>query len=564
MHVATALGARGRTTHSGFVDSIDGALGVRGWAVNLADPLDPVRVLLYVGDQLVAETLAEGEREDISAKLGCRARSAYAFDAAVMQSLSEGLDDPQGVISVRVAATGQVLPGAEPAPTITDIRAQLRADRAPAPPGGAQGWLPSHNPGQGFATETAIDRVLLVPGLGCLVEGWVMSPVKRVEGLRLRVGASVLSTGPESLHWKPRPDLRALFPGSDRMIERAGFVGLFTGDAEPEDFADPMLKVIFQGGQSANWSIPPNVCRHLGHSASVEDALRFFPSLQEEVFFARFAEAAVRAERGSMQAPVKVSVARGKRAMVFVLPEDRCDLFLLFEDLAQQCRAGGGIDALTFIAAGNGHRADAMWLVREFQTLHAAPRNIACSLLVIEDGAQAFALLPDILSEIGAQRFFFAGPGVFLNGAGWARARQALAPGEAELVFFGIDTASFQPADTPDGISARCFAWSTGPFTRWSASAPAYMGGYYRDNGLSQAKAARVAHLHAARSTRAPHTTRIRDAVNAAVYESVGQQAGPSLGPPALRPPSAAVPLPRAIPPRGRYGPAALMSGAQA
>ena len=110
-----------------------------------------------------------------------------------------------------------------------------------------ESWMPTKSAGQGFGTETSIDRILLVPGLGCLVEGWVVSPLKRVDGLRLRIGGAVMAAQPEATYWKPRLDLRTVFSGSDRLLQRAGFVALFSGPGDPEDFNDPMLKVVFEG-----------------------------------------------------------------------------------------------------------------------------------------------------------------------------------------------------------------------------------------------------------------------------------------------------------------------------
>lgn len=683
--VGAALTRGSGQSFGGFVDVIDARLGVRGWAVDLRDPLSPVKLDLCVGGIVVAQALADGERDDIAAKLGCPARAGFAFPADVMTLLSTSSDDLEAPVSVRIASTGQGLAIAGTPPTVSDILAALRAENAPGasatiadlellldslrvgatalgekplrplaehlqgyietlavdPAGevwfmgwikkghvqefsaviverrkypaalavmsygrddlpqdccgvvgliastwrpnsatsdlhlffGAGGrfylkshtplrivtigelvseyegvrdrclgdgramvlqrmlgsldnWVPTRSVAQSYATETSVDRILLVPGLGCLVEGWVMSPIKRIEGLRLRVGASVMSADADSLYWKPRPDLLPAFPASAAMVSRAGFVGLFVGDAEPEDFADPMLKIIFQGAHSANAAIQPGVFRRLGHSATLEDALQFFPSLQEEVFFPRFAEAAIRAERAAMNQPVALSVARARRAMVFVLPEDRCDLFLLFEELAAQCRtrdaslAEPGLEAIALIAASRHNRSDALWLFRDFQASQGEPHGIACSLLVIDDPSHAFALLPDILREIGANRFFFAGAGIFLRQAGWTRARQALAAGGTDLVFFGIEAEEFEHREPADGITARCFAWSAAPFTRWSLKAPAFLGGFFRDNGLFQQKVACVVHHNAARAARTSLPTRTQEAVNAAVYEA--------------------------------------------
>jgi hypothetical protein len=683
----TDLTQSGDRMHAGFVDVIDVHGGVRGWAVDLRNPLAAVKLELCVGKVVVADTLADGERDDIAVKLGCPARAGFAFPSDLMLTLSACTDELEDLVSVRIADTGQGLAYSGAAPSVADMLAALRAENTvqtsttiadlelmldalrtganalgeralrPLPEnlqgyvetlavdpagqvwfmgwmkkghlqefsaviverrkypaalavmgygrddlpqdccglvglisslwrpssatndlhlffgnggrfflksheplrivtigelvseyegvrdrclgdgraivlqrmlGSLETWVPTRSVAQSYATQTSVDRILLVPGMGCLVEGWVMSPIKRIEGLRLRVGASVMSADAKNLYWKPRPDLLETFPGNAAMTARAGFVGLFAGDAEPEDFADPMLKIIFQGGHSTNAAIQPGVFRRLGHSATLEDALQFFPALQEEAFFPRFAEAAIRAERAAMNPPVALCLARARRAMVFVLPEDRCDLFLLFEELAEQCRLmaadgkeGFGIDAVAFIAASRNNRSDALWLFRDFQSGHGEKLGIACSLLVIDDTAQAFALLPDILREIGASRFFFAGAGVFLKPSGWERARQALAAGANDLVFFGIEAEAFEHRDAADGVSARCFAWSVAPFTRWALTAPAFLGGFFRDNGLFQHHAANVVYHNAARAARTSLPTRTQEAVNAAVYTAM-------------------------------------------
>jgi hypothetical protein len=680
-------------SHAGFVDVVDVLGGVRGWAVNLRDPLAPVTLELCVGDVVVAQTLTDYERDDIATKLGARAIAGFTFGPEHMHALAASTDEIEDRISVRIAGTGLSL-DSKGAPTrVADVLDALLAQQAPqtastiadlellldslrtgaaqlgervlqpygenlqgyietlaVDPAGQvwfmgwmrkghvqefsaviverrkfpaalavmsytrddlpqdccglvglissnwrpssatndlhlffghdgrfflkshkplrilpvaelvseyegvrerclgdgraivlqrmlsslETWVPTRSVSQNYATETSVDRILLVPGLGCLIEGWVLSPIKRVEGLRLRVGASVMSADANSLYWKPRHDLLAAFPGSMTMTARAGFVGLFVGDSEPEDFADPMLKIIFQGGHSTNAAIQPGVFRRLGHSANLEDALQFFPALQEEAFFPRFAEAAIHAERAAMNPPVPLSVTQSRSAVILVLPEDRCDLFLLFEDLAEQCRrpAAGlrhgsdavvpaGIEAVVLIAASKQNRSDALWLFRDFQSSHGVALGIACSLLVVDDGAQAFALLPDILRQVGASRFVFVGPDVFLKPSGWERARQALASQAADLVFFGIEAEDFEHRDVAGGLSARCFAWSSSSLISWALQAPAFLGGFFRDNGLFQQKSGHVVHHNAARAARTSLPTRTQEAVNAVVYDAM-------------------------------------------
>ena len=688
--VGTTLIGGGPITQRGFVDLVDCLQGVRGWALDLRSPGDPVLLELMVGEVVVAEITPDLGRHDISEALGLEVAPGFAFPPSVLElvaELAESGDDP---ISVRFAGTDFALGMAELPPTAEHIISRLRQLAAPQPTrsntadldllfedlradasalaeqalrpvpenlqgfvetmaidtsgpvwiigwmrrghltefsaviserrkipaalaimtyqrddlqadacgiigllssswrptsatseffiffgsggrfhlkdhtplrfitsselvaeyehvrerclgdgralalqrmlGAMESWMPTRAVGQGFGTETSIDRILLVPGLGCLVEGWVVSPLKRIEGLRLRIGGAVMSAQADATYWKPRLDLRAAFAASDRLLARAGFVALFTGEGEPEDFNDPVLKIVFEGGSSANWPIPIKVFARLGHSASVDDALMFFPALQGASFFARCADATIRAQLAAMNPLVPMRVARAKRAVIMVLPQDRCDLFLLFEELSQQCRAGVaangaggfaangaggfGVDGIALIASSAANRSDALWLFQELQQSVSVP----ASLLVIDETAQAFAQLPDILRTIGANSFVFVGPGVFLTEAGWRHAREILQEGAPTLNFLGLEPDEFDQLSAEGGVSARCFAWNTPHFVRWSAHAGGFLGGFHRENGLFRSNVAYVVHPNAARNSRFKLPTRIEDAVNTAVY----------------------------------------------
>src|SRR5204863_3582412 len=79
--------------------------------------------------------------------------------------------------------------------------------------GSGASWLAIPAEKFGFAAEMSIDRAILIPFLGCMVEGWIISPVKEVAQLRLRIGSAILNCAPKSLYWKPRGDLCSAFPG---------------------------------------------------------------------------------------------------------------------------------------------------------------------------------------------------------------------------------------------------------------------------------------------------------------------------------------------------------------
>ncbi len=390
--------------------------------------------------------------------------------------------------------------------------------------GAMESWLPGRGAGLRYGTECSVDRILLVPGLGCLAEGWIMTPMKRIEGLRMRVGAAVMTARQDALYWKPRPDLLDAFPRSETMTRRAGFVALFTGQGDTEDLADPVLKVIFEGGGSANWDIGGHVFRRLGHSATIEDALAFFPALQDEPFFPRFARAAIAIKGAAIPAPVPMRLASRARSdsakqdvssvMVFVLPEERCDMFLLFEEVKHGSRQAAPGAQIVFVAAATANRSDALWLFRDFE----AAVSIPCSLILVDEAEHALTVLPDILRECGASRFLFAGAGIFLTRTGWLHAAEALAPQGRGLVLFAIEADQPEAAESELPAGARCFAWSATALVDWSLQAQPFFGGYHKDNGLKRADPNHIILRGAARSSRPLIASRIREAVNEAVY----------------------------------------------
>jgi hypothetical protein len=77
---------------------------------------------------------------------------------------------------------------------------------------GSHSWLPGTGRVAGFPIEAWFDHAVLLPSFGCFVEGWVVSPVKRVAQLLLRIGSIVLSCDPASLYFRPRGDLDSVYP----------------------------------------------------------------------------------------------------------------------------------------------------------------------------------------------------------------------------------------------------------------------------------------------------------------------------------------------------------------
>jgi hypothetical protein len=429
-----------------------------------------------------------------------RVTAGFLFDAETLRRAAAMATAPGELITVRIAGTSFELGTGGPPVRAADLRAakSLAAGQ-------------SNSPGHG--AEISVDRILVIPGLGCMAEGWVLSPQRPVTAFRLTIGGVTLTARPDTLYRKSRADLLDAYPDAAHLIAQAGFVALFTGDTPPRDTASPTLTVVFAGGAEASFALPARLPRLLGHTATASDALLFFPALAAESFFPRFAAAAIEADRAALAPPVPLTLTQTPKTFIQVLPENRSDLFLAFETIATACRENL-IDGLTLVAATDVTRADAPWLLRDLRASHDLP----ATMFAIPDTGQALALLPAILRATGAKRFVFAAAGLFPTlqahrlAAAWLR-------GTAKTpIFLGPEPDPCAPPDPHAFPSSRCFGWTAEAFLRWSDTAPTFLGGHFRDNLLARATRAPTLCPNTVLAGRPLAPSAIELAVNETIY----------------------------------------------
>jgi hypothetical protein len=341
-------------------------------------------------------------------------------------------------------------------------------------------WLPIPAEKLGFPLNLSVDRLIVVPSYGCFVEGWILSPVKRVASLRLRLGSQVTRCDPRSLYWKPRPDLADAFPASGPLLERAGFVGVFPGGELPEECAQPVLNIRFEDGASLNHSIPFDALAGLGNAADLSEIGRLYPAMHQEPFFSGWAMAVRREARLLNRGCVPFAVEPTEAALVFTVPADRCDAFLLFEELRQRMGQDLIPPGVVFIANRNSCRAETVALFGAM----ARDADWPCSLFFMDDTRYALHALPEVFSQTRMQRFVFIADSVLLTKSGWRDALEALSTPEPQLTFLEVERIGTFDSDFTEGPSTECFVWSTSAFIWWEKNAPGFFGGYYRDNGL--------------------------------------------------------------------------------
>lgn len=361
----------------------------------------------------------------------------------------------------------------------------------------------------GVPAQAAIDRILLLPSFGCLISGWALSPLKQIETFRLRFGNTILQCDRSSMYFKSRADLADVFPGSEALASKAGFVGVFPGQISEADLSNPVLKIIYADGTSSNHSVDPKVIRLLMHAVDPTSVLDLYPSISAEPFFSDFATS-LRTYACEINTPVE-TYRRNicENTLVFVVPEDRSEAFLLFDQVSHYCRTNPRPAGLVFIASNTQLRPE---IVALFDALDPETSQQA-SLFFMNDAAYAFYVLPAVLASVRARRFAFMAGGVFATEGGWASVLQTLRQANLPLTFF--ETGAHDAKNAPTE-SARFFAWSSIAFSAWVVSAPRYLGGFHEDNQLRTAGSAWVTMANAGRASRSWISSPFVSAVNQA------------------------------------------------
>ena len=186
---------------------------------------------------------------------------------------------------------------------------------------GAESWA-VQPAALGFSAEAAVDRLLVLPNFGVLVEGWVLCSSKHWKTFALRFGNTVLACDPATTRRKPRKDLLEA-AGGDGRAESAGFTAALVGLLQISEIDRPILKVVYEDGTTSNHLVDPGAITRLSPDAIVQAALGLFPALAAESFFPAFARGVIE-DLGPLTrtwSPQKISPA--ERVIILTVGRDR-------------------------------------------------------------------------------------------------------------------------------------------------------------------------------------------------------------------------------------------------
>ena len=341
-------------------------------------------------------------------------------------------------------------------------------------------WLPGASVAGGVFVEGGVDRLLLIPGFGCIAEGWAVSPAKRTETFHLKIGDTVLTADESATYFRPRTDLQGAFGSAPSVTARAGFTNLYYIDFQLEAAAPPLRRGGLEDGTSAVLRVDPKVPRRVDLVSDGDEVLALYPSLRFEACYPALLAAVQDTLRAEWRAPSVLALEPAPEVVVQRLPHDEGNLRLAFDRAARFLPDMAPGTGLAFVADTGRTRTEALLRFEELRARTDAP----LSLFVVAHPDDILAELPWMLTRLESRRFVYAGRGVALTQAGWAGARESLARHGHAVDRFEIVDDEGRPDRVDGTISAAAFGWSTPALLDWSRTAPRFLRGTHGTGAL--------------------------------------------------------------------------------
>jgi hypothetical protein len=343
-------------------------------------------------------------------------------------------------------------------------------------------WLPGSPNASGLEGDGGVDRIFVMPGFGCVVEGWAITYGKRTVAFEMKIGESLLEGDSVSTYFKPRPDLAPVLGAQNPRIAQAGFVTVVRGPLPSTVSGSVLLRVIHEDGSSLVHRVDSKRLQLLDPVADSTEILRLYPGIRQEAFYPAFLEAVHVDISRRAREPIAISIAASERLLVIRLPGNRNNVALAFENIADQLpllRTGIGV---CLLADRSEELGDIKSRFEELRSITSVP----LSMFFVEYEDEGFDALPFVLVRLKSKRFAYVGRGLLLTARGWEHVERSLDSSENELCYFEIIDESGGPDRIFGSRSAACLGWSLASFLDWMPNAPRFVRGIHLTNGLPE------------------------------------------------------------------------------
>jgi hypothetical protein len=323
-----------------------------------------------------------------------------------------------------------------------------------------------------------IDDLLIIPGFGAFMRGWMICRARRTELVSLKLGEWVLGIEPGSHTQCSRSDLVGLSKHllDPAILATAGFTDVFRGAAPKAWFGRPLVRIETSTGEFFLLPVNAEVIRVCAESRDLRAIAEHCPGLSQKFYFYEFVESFGKAVRAHARNIRPVKVQKVPRALVFCLPIQPDDMILAFDKVSVFCADLPDDVGIVFLYTPLHAHGRVLALMNDIRSRRGRP----VSLIHYNDPVYALWSLRPTLDLLDCKSFWFVAPNVMPTKSGWRLAAQIFEEQHIGISSFADDRLSEGSA------SSLSFTWSTASFETWERGAPFFLSGFYRDNGLPQ------------------------------------------------------------------------------
>lgn len=320
------------------------------------------------------------------------------------------------------------------------------------------GWTPSSG---SDAVDVHIDEIVMVPGFGFFLRGWMLSGPKRVVGMQIRCGGSLARVDRQSLVRSPRPDLLEGFPWAEEGVRTAGMAGVFRGNVQETELTSFLFRITFLDGSTFVREFDVKKVRIIRDSRGAELLRRFYPQIQNEHFFSILSSALRAAIAREIRNSVtsKTQSTEAAPSLCLDLGETGSDMTALFDQLLRE-PSGWHKKVRVLLLSGDQTQRSLLQAWRS-----KFPSQLGNAEIVRVSGDHGLLHLPQINKSYPMDRFVYLRPGAIPNTAGWTLIKKHLRKktGKSPSVLAKDSVDSLRPQDHLLGG----LMWNYGELIKW-------------------------------------------------------------------------------------------------
>ncbi len=314
-------------------------------------------------------------------------------------------------------------------------------------------WIPGLARAVGRHTSIGFDSIIMLPRFGCVIEGWVVSPVERVSDFALRVGDVIRRCDMRATFRKARHDLSTAFPNHIGLLHESGFVAFFSFLGELSLSGMATLKLEYESGASTNHVLPDQEVLWLQRGVGEEQLLHCYPHLEHETFFPDLVAARRECARVERPLPRTMAAHRCDKLLVRAVGPSLSDVYRAIDELTEHGAWLAQQGWHVAILGQDEARHHLLSLSNELPEL-----GLPAISLFLQGGSATVDDAAFVLRETGCETFLFAQPEARLT-------RQAMSacldPSE--------DASLGAMSEGAEGLPPALFGWKSDAFQRFSA-----------------------------------------------------------------------------------------------